>query len=404
MLQRIIHKLLLRRHFWRYATFDEVAELYLSRMLRMFALRFVTTFTSIFLLNEGYSLLYLCWFWAAFYGVKVLVSWPAAKLAAYYGPKHGTLYSNIIAAVGMVLLALVPHYGVVPLFIWCILHAFSGTLYDLCYLIDFSKVKHTEHAGKEIGYMNIIEKVAAGLAPVLGGVVASYLSPIVAMTLSAVFFLLSAWPLLVTAEPVRTRRAIKFKGFPWFLTRQSLVAEMATGVDIFATATAWTLFLALVVFAGDGGSLYAKIGALTSITLVVSLIASYTFGKVIDKRHGRALLVTSTIVNSFTHLVRPFVGDWKGVIVNNTVNEVATTGYSMAFMRGMFDTADQSGYRFAYLFLIELVANAGAMFAAALLGTCVLIGNGFTGFQAFFAITALLTLVIGFPRFKLYQK
>jgi hypothetical protein len=103
-------------------------------------------------------------------------------------------------------------------------------------------------------------------------------------------------------------------------------------------------------------------------------------------------------------LVRPFVGDWKGVIVNNTVNEVATTGYSMAFMRGMFDTADQSGYRFAYLFLIELVANAGAMFAAALLGTCVLIGNGFTGFQAFFAITALLTLVIGFPRFKLYQK
>ena len=213
MLQRIIHRILARRHFWRYSTFDEVAELYASRMLRVFALRFVTTFSSIFLLNEGYSLLFLCFFWTVFYGLKVIMSWPAAKIAAYFGPKHGTLYSNIAAAVGVIFLALVPSLGLPALLTWCVIQGFSATLYDLCYLIDFSKIKHTEHAGKEIGFMNIIEKIATGLSPVAGGVIATMWSPIAAMILSAVMFLLSAWPLLLTKEPVHTRQKISLTGF-----------------------------------------------------------------------------------------------------------------------------------------------------------------------------------------------
>jgi len=404
MLQRILHQLLARRHFWRYATFGEVAELYASRLLRVFALKFVTTFTSIFLLNEGYSLLFLCLFWAAFYFIKVLLSGVSARIAAYFGPKHGTLYSNIISAFGMVFLALVPQYGLPVLYIWCVLQAFSSTLYDLCYLIDFSKVKHADHAGKEIGYMNIIEKIATGLSPVVGGVVATVWNPIAAMILSSIMFLLSAWPLLLTAEPVRTHRTISFKGFPWKLTRQSLLAQSAIGVDLFATGTAWTTFLALVVFVGDGRSLYAKIGLLASLTLGISLLASYVYGRLIDRRAGGSLLVASSIINAVTHLARPTVQTWAGVLLNNAANEAATTGYSMAFTRGMFETADQSGYRIAYLFCIEMAGNFGAMIAALILAGCVAIGGGLTGYTAFFAIAALLTTLIGFPRFMLYRK
>lgn len=404
MLQRILHRLLARRHFWRYATFGEIAELYASRLLRVFALKFVATFTSIFLLNEGYSLTFLCFFWASFYAFKIGISWPSAKIAAYFGPKHGTLYSNIISALSMIFLALVPQYGLPVLYLWCILQASSSTLYDLCYLVDFSKVKHNDHAGKEIGYMNSIEKIATGLSPVIGGFIATLWSPIAAMALSSIMFLLSAVPLFLTAEPVRTRQRISFEAFPWRLIRQSLIAQAAIGIDVFTTASAWTMFLAIVVFAGDGNSLYAKIGVLASLTLLVSLVTSYVFGKIIDRKEGGTLLVASSIVNSITHFFRPTVQSWIGVVANNTVNEVATTGYAMAFTRGMFDTADQSGFRIAYLFLIEISANAGAMIAALLLGLCCVIASGPSGFTAFFAISGLLTLMIGFPRFKLYKK
>ena len=56
MLQQIIHRILIRRHFWRHATFSEIAELYTSRLMTMFALRFVLGFVSVYLYRIGYSL------------------------------------------------------------------------------------------------------------------------------------------------------------------------------------------------------------------------------------------------------------------------------------------------------------------------------------------------------------
>jgi MFS family permease len=158
------------------------------------------------------------------------------------------------------------------------------------------------------------------------------------------------------------------------------------------------------VFAGDGQSLYAKIGLLASLTVGVSVVMSYIYGKVIDRRAGGTLLVASTIANALTHLVRPIVQNWGGVLANNVANEVATTGYSMAFTRGLFETADQSGYRIAYLFLIEIAVNIGGMLSTLLLGLCILIASGPNGFNAFFPIVAIFTLLIGFPRFMLYKK
>jgi len=404
MIRQFIQRLFLRRHFWRYATFGEIAELYASRMLRMFALKFVTAFTSVYLLHEGYSLLFLCFFWAGFYLIKMVFSWPAALIAARFGPKHGILYSNIISAVGMVLLALVPEYGIWVLVAWCVLQALSSTLNDLCFLIDFSKVKSVENAGKEIGFMNIVEKIATGISPVVGGVVASLWSPNIAIGLSSILFLMSAWPLMRSKEPTRLRQKLTIGGFPWRTTWRSLVSETAIGIDTFATGTTWTLFIALVVFANDGNEIYAKIGALASLTLLVSLIASYVFGHTIDRRGGRTLLVASAMTNSVVHLFRSTIQTWVGVVASNSVNEVVTTGYAMAFTRGMFDTADKSGHRILYLFFIELTFNLGQFIACLILALCCILFDGVGGFGPFYAVAAILTLAIGFPRFMLYKK
>jgi MFS family permease len=173
---------------------------------------------------------------------------------------------------------------------------------------------------------------------------------------------------------------------------------------VFATGTAWTLFIALVVFANDGNEIYAKIGALASLTLLVSLATSYVFGHTIDRRGGGTLLIASAIVNSIVHLFRSTIQTWVGIVANNAANEVATTGYAMAFTRGMFDTADKSGHRILYLFFIELTVNLGALLACLLFAVCCLLFDGVGGFGPFYAIVALLTLVIGFPRFMLYKK
>jgi len=169
MIQQLIHRLLLGRHFWRYATFSEVAELYASRMLRMLAINMSASFVSVYLYQNGYPIHFIALYWVGFFLFKVLAALPAAKYAAAFGPKHGILLSNILYIPSMLIFAFVPEWGVPAIIIAGALQGLSATLYDLCYLIDFSKVKSIDHAGKEIAYMNIVEKIATGLSPLIGG-------------------------------------------------------------------------------------------------------------------------------------------------------------------------------------------------------------------------------------------
>lgn len=406
MIQQLIHRFLLRRHFWRYATFSEVAELYASRTIRIFALRMVSTFTAVYLYLEGYDLAFIAFFWAAFYLVKTVSAWPSGRLVAKYGPKHATLISNIVSAVAMIALPFTTHaeYGLFALAAWCTLQGFSSSLNDLAYLVDFSKVKNALHAGKEIGYMNILERVATGLSPVVGGFIAFILGPEAVMILSAVLFLLSAVPLLQTAEPVETHRKLDFTAFPWRTTWRSLVAETAVGVDVMASGIAWPLLMAVVVFQSGTDKVYAEIGVVTSVALIIALLTSYVFGKAIDRRKGRELLRYATLANSAVHAARVLVSTPAGVIAANTANEAATTGYSMAFIRGMFDTADLSGKRIEYFYLIELAVNIGSTIAALLLGAFFIVFGQTFSLQLFFFAVASLTLLIATPRFALYKK
>ncbi|HRJ06027.1 MAG TPA: MFS transporter [Candidatus Saccharibacteria bacterium] len=404
MLQQIIHRLLKRRHFWRYATFGEIAELYASRLLNVFAIRFVLVFVSVYLYKLDYDLVFIALFWAVYYLLKAVFSWPSAKLAAHFGPKHGLLYANFVFAAAMGFLFFTEQFGIWVLALWCVFHSFAGALNNLCYKIDFSKVKHAEHAGKEIGYMNIVERISGAASPLLGGIVASLFGPPAAMVLAGIFFLCSALPLLRTAEPTKLRQHLKFRGFPWRQTWRSYPAEAAIGLDIFASGTVWAIFIAAVVFAADGQEIYAKIGVLTSITFAVVLLASYLFGRLIDHRQGRLLLKSMVFINAFTHLVRPTVSSGLGVVTTNAANDMATTGYTMAFTRGEFDTADVTGFRIVYLALMEAALNFGAFLAALCLAWACWTFQTQSALSLFYVLTAGAVLLIATPRFGLYRR
>lgn len=405
MIQKIIHRLLLRRHFWRYASFSEVAEIYASRTTRIFALRLVATFTSIYLIQQGYSLVFIGLFFVCFYLFKVLFAYPSARIIAASGPKHATLISNILIAISMIFLPLVPEYGIAALVLWGVFQGASTCLYDFAYMVDFSKVKSIEHAGKEIAFMNILEKIAASIGPIIGGLLAFFAGPEVVMFIAVALFLLAALPLFKTAEPVRIHQKLEFRGFPWKTTWRSLVAETAVGIDVFAAGNAWAIFMAVVVFSAASNQIYAEVGVVTSIAIVAALLASYTFGRLIDGQKGRGLLRYSTMVNSVTHILRMFATTPFSVVLINILNEGATTGYAMAFNRGIFDTADATGRRIVYLLFIEIAVNLGMALAAALLALTVwLIASNLLALQIFFTISALLTLLISTPRFALYRK
>ena len=403
MINTLIHRLLRRRHFWRHATFSEIAELYASRTLRILALHMVSLFIAIYLYQNGYSLVFIAFYLAAYFCIKMFIALPAAQIAARFGPKHGILLSNILYIPSLIAFTQVSEYGLLAIAIFGFFQAWSATIYDVCYLTDFSKVKHSEHAGKELGFMSVIEKVAGGISPLIGGLIASFISPEATIIAAAFLFMISSWPLMRTAEQTATHQRLQFRGFPWRSTWRSFRAQSAVGFDVVATGTIWTLFIAVVVFAGAGQELYVKIGALASVTILTSFIAAHVFGQIIDKLQGGKLLRYGTIAKILSHTMRPFISTPVGVAGMNISSEVATTGYSMALTRGMFDTADLSGRRITYIFFIEIAANLGATIACVIFGTLVLLYGDVEGMKAFFFAAAAYISLLATARFALYR-
>lgn len=395
--------MLLRRHFWRYATFSEVAELYASSMLRKLALNISAAFMSVFLYQNGYSIAFIAGYWGIYYFLKIFMAFPAAQFASKFGPKHGILLSNLLYIPAMILFAFVPQVGMWALVGTSLLQGSSATLYNICYYINFSKVKSVEHAGKEIAYMNIVEKIATGLSPLLGGLLAFVAGPEATMWAAAGLFAVAAIPLLRTGEPPRSRQKLVFRGFPWRMTWRSLVAETGVGFDVVASGTVWLLLVSVSILGTEQNNVYAKLGALLSVVLLAAIAASYSFGKLIDRRRGGDLLRIATIADGLVHLVRPFVTSIGVVLGVNVANEATTTGYAMAFTRGMFDTADLSGHRITYLACMEVMANLGAALAGGIFLLSVLTWGDVQGMRHFFFIAAAVVLIIATPKFHLYR-
>lgn len=406
MIKQLIHRLLMRRHFWRYATFSEVAELYASRMLRMLAVNMSSALLSVFLYQNGYSLQFIAGYWAIYFAFKAFVSLPAAKYAARFGPKHGILLSNLLYIPAMLAFVFVPIWGIVAIVITGLLQGLSATLYDLCHLIDFSKVKNVEHAGKELGYMNMVEKIATGLSPLIGGFIALAFGPQATMIAAAVFFVFASVPLFQTGEQMRVGQKLVFRGFPWRMAWRSMVAKLGVGVDGLTSGSVWSLYVAVAILgvSGSSNAVYAQLGALLSVVLLAAIAASYAYGRLIDNRRGGDLLRITVVANALVHATRPFVVTPVATAALNVANEAATTGYVMAFTRGMFDTADRSGHRVTYLFCLEVIVNAGAAFAGALLFALIgLMGDPLDAMRVLFFVTAGVSLLIATPKFLLYR-
>ncbi len=405
MVQNIIHRLLLRRHFWRDATFSEVAELYASRVLRMAAIHIAASFMSIYLFQLGYSIAFIGFFWGCFYLFKVFAALPSAALVARIGPKHGILLANILYIPAMIAFALVPELGSWLLVPTLILQGLSAGMYSIAYSIDFSKIKSIEHAGKEIAYMNMLEKITNGLSPLIGGILAFIFGPQVVILIAAALFALAAAPLMRTGEPIETGRKLNFKGFPWRLLFRQGIAQWSYGFDVFASGTVWSLYTAVIILGITAeNDIYAKSGALLSVVFLVALLSSYTFGRIIDKRRGKQLMQFGAVANAVTHLVRPFINNPVTVAAGNAANEVATTAYTMPYTRALFDNADISGARTTYIGVVEVISNFGAAVAAFMLAATAMLFTDTISLTSFFFVAAGVSLLILTARFPLYKR
>lgn len=350
MLQKLIHRLLEHRHPWRDMGFSELSELYTSMMFRSLALSLVGIFIPIFLYKEGVALSSIFLFFATLYGIRMFWDVLCGFIVARLGPKHSMALSYIPHAIALSMLAT---FGSINWPLWTIatLLAISTGLFFVSYNVDFSKIKHSKHGGKEIGFMLIMEKFGSMLGPITGGLIALTVGVKYSFAAAGVFFIVGMIPLFMTKEPVKTRQVINFADFPINKIKRDLISYGMLAVENNVCVVIWPLSVAIFILTGN---VYFKVGLLASIGVVVSIISARTIGKLIDDRQGRTLLRYSLVVNTVVHLIRPVVQTFSQVFYLNLVNEFVTPGYRMPWTKGWYDkTDDFPGHRIVYVSVME---------------------------------------------------
>lgn len=355
MFQKLIRRLVGRHHFWRTVGFNELSEIYANQLLRSLALNLVGIFIPVYLYKLGYSIQdILLHYFAVFMFCRLVLNFVSAQIIAKFGPKHALAMSAIIQVASLCLMVTLQDLRW-PIWVLAGVGSFANSLFFMSLHTDFSKIKHKKHAGKELGFLWIFDRLGAALGPLIGGLLANFFDPRYAIVASILMLVASLIPLFATAEPVRVNQKITFKGLDLQKNSRNYVAHAAFELDNFASLAIWPLFVGAAIFTVDT---YAKLGVAVSISTGVALAAAWTIGKLVDSNRSRLLYNTAVVSNAAIHGLRIFPTGLFGVVAVNIINDPVTAAFRMPYYKGLYDTADeQEGYRIAFITSVELVGS-----------------------------------------------
>lgn len=399
MIRKLVHIIFQHRHFWRDVGFDELSELYISMMFRGLAISLTGLFVPVYMLQLGYDatavMMVVAWFFTVrFVILDILCAYTIAKI----GPKHTMLVGYIFLICSTVMFLTIQS-AQWPLWLVGSVWGASASFFFIPFHVDFSKVKHKKHGGKELGFVQIMERTGAALGPVIGGIIATLFGAQYIFLIATVLLIVGVVPLFRTAEPVKIRQQLSFATLPYRRLKRDYLSVFALGIENTLCIFLWPLFLGLFILVDN--TVYTKLGFLSTVSIVISILAAYFIGKTIDKHKGRSLLRFSAMANAALNVIKPFTTTFPVAFGISVANEAITTGYRMPYCKGWYDAADDlPGYRIVYISSMEWVSSVAKgmvwwflVLLTAFLATGTVITIGFF-------IAAIASCLIMLERFK----
>lgn len=353
MLKKIIYRLLRKRHFWR-ADFDELNEIYVSMLFRSLALSMMGIFVPVFLIKSGYDLSEVALFYVLYFACRTIWDVVAGYVIARIGPKHTILGSYLLQIAAAAVFMTLPemHW---PLLLPATIWAASISFFHVSFHVDFSKIKHPDHGGKELGHVHIMERIGGTIGPLAGGLLATIVGAQAIFLVAIVILLLGVMPLFRTREPVRIHQHLQFKTLPLARLKRDMFSYSALIVEINLSIVIWPLFLTLFVFRDNT---YALIGILSSMGILVSTLSTYYIGRMIDNKKGGQVLRIAAVANAVLYCLRPFATTAPLVLGTNVAGEIMSVAHRLPFMKGVYDAADRlPGHRIVYIVVLESLAS-----------------------------------------------
>ena len=410
MFKKILKPFFKIRNYWQYISFNEMAVLYISKNMRVFAVKLTSTFSLIYIYKFTHSIWIVPICILIYYIAKFVGSITALFYISKNGPKHGMLLANILFIPALVLMASMGIFGkemgLIVALISAVFKGISTSVENISYNVSFSKAKTAKKVGKQLGISYILEHVSSSITPAVGGFLAIFFGVEKLFVVSSVILVLTTIPLLTTKERVKPVRKISFRGVPWRNYKHLLGICERCGMA-WNSLYIWSFFAP--VFLLKGINAYGSAGVLSSISSIAALVSAFIYGKVIDKNKELGLLKIGAVFMGLVFSLRIFISSNPLLLgILEIIAAIAMNGFNMANFKGLYGEADESGMRMQYLFLYEIGMNTVSVVAISLFVILffVLQGvdpSGELSMRIMILISSLSILPMVFTNYRIYR-
>ena len=348
----------LHKHQFFRMKHTELNEIFWSMCLRSFFLSLTVIFIPIYLYKLGYSANNIMFFYLILYISESLFEYIALNLLVKFGPKHNILFSLPVLVLYFILLLSLPLYQW-SLWIIAVVGASSMSLFWQGYHFDFSKAKHSHEVAEEISKLYIFASLLGAAAPFIGGLVASYLGMNILYIITVMGLIVSAMPLFETGEPY-VRGNIDFSRINFKKLTRQLISYGGYGVENVASIVIWSFFIFLILES------YKNVGFVTSLSLVVAVVALYYVGKKADHEEKIRYIKSGSIMAGITHTAKALASSGFHIVFLNIITSVAHSMFVSTWIAEYYLHADEDGLT-EYIFIMELSTDIARVLFFAIL-------------------------------------
>lgn len=360
--------------------------------LRSFVTSMIGIFVAIYLYLSGFSLRDIFIFHIVMFATELVFELVSARLISRFGPKHVIALSMPFLIVHFWLLSTINTFGW-PIWFPAVVGGIHLAFFWQSYHFDFSKSKHKNEATKDVSKLYVLLAILGAISPFVGGFVATRYGFGTLYGVVITLLLIAFIPLLRSREKhiPHEFRLDKLKIKP---VVRDLVSYGGSGMEASTSLVFWPLFAYGIVGTTE------KVGLVTSIALISTIIITYMVGKKVNNTNRHDVIKIGSLVDSLIYALVVFMETFLQILSLNFVRSIVSSLRSAPFTSEYYLHADEQN-RAEYIYLMESATDLSKL----LMYSVLLVISTWLGFRELLVIGLLFgavgSLMISFmPRAK----
>ena len=329
-------------------------KIYIASSLRSFSLALVEVFIPIYLLNLGYTLESLLYFYLTRSVMHILLVLPVIKFGERFGFKKGYLLSLIPFFGYLISITMLADNtsSLLPLAIL----AESSIFYYMWMHLSLTRYTEKGSRNSQVVMLHTLSGLLGMIAPFLGGLVLDYLNIGAVMTVSLVLLLMSALSGLTLPEENNSFSMKSFLGDARRVPFREILVFGAHGIDNMFSVLIWPV-VAYFLFLNS----YTLLGAAVSLISLTSILAGHIASSWFDKNERLGLRIGSTALAIIWFVRAQFVTSAFGVFITNAFEGIMDKLTGVSFNSMSYENASRYS-PVNYIALREAFIHLGRIF------------------------------------------